>query len=409
MHLMLPSGKSDKSSDGKFHACLSPDPRADLPDWRESMKIFISWSGETSRAIALTLGDWIPSVIQAVETYVPPEEARKGTERIHEVSQELARSSLGILCVDPGSMAAPWLNFEAGILLKSLDVSKVIPLLFDVGRSELDNGPLARFPSVPYGKDALYQMLEMINENTEKMRLSEDRLQNTFELWWPKLDLDIEAVRGKRPEEIPPMEEPGDVPDAVETEEEPDGEMPDTDPGTKAREKMPDSDEPETEPDAEPSEVPPVTADKRGKTPDAARPEKTPESDKTEKAGDTGKREKAPERSVEPAKKSDAEKAQEKEKPKKSAPARPTVLDEIEIELLKMLYDPPGYTPVTAAAVGYKLDISAQKVREHLDHLERKNFVREHLFVGRPKEYSIAPKGRDYLTKNDLLNKRQAK
>jgi hypothetical protein len=39
--------------------------------------------------------------------------------------------------------------------------------------------------------------------------------------------------------------------------------------------------------------------------------------------------------------------------------------------------------------------------------LERENYVREHLYVGRPKEFSLAPKGREYLTRNDLLNERQ--
>lgn len=408
MDLMLPTGISDKNSDGKYDACLSPDPRKEFPDRWETMKIFISWYGETSHAIALALGDWIPSVIQAVEAYLPPGEARKGPGWLDEVSKELARSSLGILCVDPGSVAAPWLHFEAGILLKSLDVSKVIPLLVDVERPELETGPLARFPSVVYGKNEIYRMLETINENTEKMRLSEDRLLNTFELWWPKLDLDIESVRGKRPDETPPGDEPEDVPDAAETDKGSDVDPTEPVPDTETPEEEPDSDTPEREPVGEPSEKPPIAAEKGGKPPDTVRPDKTPESDKTEKAVDAGKQEKAPERAVEPAKKNDAKKTQENGKPKKSAVARP-VLDEMEVELLKALHDPPGYAPVTAAAVGYKLDISAQKVREHLDHLERKNFVREHLFVGRPKEYSIAPKGREYLTKNDLLNKRQAR
>ena len=111
------------------------------------MKIFISWSDETSHAVALSLGDWIPSVIQAVETIVSPDDIRKETRWINDVSKELNQTSLGILCVVPDNVGAPWLNFEAGALLKFLDISKVILLLIDVERSELDNGPLAQFPS----------------------------------------------------------------------------------------------------------------------------------------------------------------------------------------------------------------------------------------------------------------------
>ena len=297
------------------------------------MKIFISWSDETGYAIASILGGWIPSVIQAVETYVSPEDSRKGTKWVNEVSQELNRSSLGIVCVVPGNIGAPWLNFEAGVLSESLDVARVIPLLVGVERSELDNGPLAQFPSAIYGKNDLYQILETINENTEKMRLSKERLRDSFELWWPKLDLDVESIMGKEIKETRHIDKPEIVPN-------------------------------------------------------------------THKPGKT------PERAIETEKKSETKETPVPDKPEKPVSAKPA-LEKIEIEMLKVLYDPPEYTPKTAHAVGSKLDISAQKVKEHLDKLERRNYVHEHLFVARPKEYSIAPAGREYLIKHDLLNKRK--
>jgi len=274
------------------------------------MRIFISWSDETSHALADVLGGWIPSVIQAVETCVSPEDIRKGTKWVNGVSQELNQSSLAILCVVPGNIGAAWLNFEAGVLLKSLGASKVIPLLMDVERSELDNGPLAQFPSVIYEKNELYRILETINENTEKLRLSKERLRSTFELWWPKLEQDVESIRGKESKETRRTEKPEILPNT--------------------------------------------------------------------------------------------------HKPEKSVAAKPA-LEKIEVEMLRVLYEPPEDTPKTAAAVGSKLDIPAQKVRDHLDKLERKNFVQEHLFVTRPKEYSLAPDGREYLTRLDRMNKGQDK
>ncbi|MGB6411180.1 MAG: hypothetical protein WBF16_08265, partial [Candidatus Deferrimicrobiaceae bacterium] len=299
---------------------------------------------------------------------------------------ELNQSSLGILCVLPDNIGDPWLNFEAGVLSKTLDGSKVIPLLIGVERSELDNGPLAQFSSSIYEKNEMYHILETINENTEEGRLSEERLQNTFEVWWPKLKLDVESIRKKESNEI---EDTG-IP-----EEKPDAEKP---------EKTPEPQKPEEKPEEKPEKIP--DTDKPEKKPDTDKPEKKPDTDKPEKKPDTGKPEKKPERTVEVAKKSEAKKTQEPDKPKKSVAAKP-VLEKIEIEMLKVLYEPPGYTPRTAAAVGYKLEISAQKVKEHLDILERENYVREHLYVGRPKEFSLAPKGREYLTRNDLLNERQ--
>ena len=297
------------------------------------MKIFISWSGKTSREIAVVLGDWIPSVIQAVETCVSPEENRKETGWVNEGSRELDHSSLAILCVVPGNIGEPWLNFEAGVLSKSMDVSKVIPLLIHVERSELDNGPLAQFPSAICEKNDMYRILETINGNMEKMKLGEERLRNTFELWWPKLELDVSSIMERNIKTI-------------------------------------------------------QYADKPEILPNTHKPEKTPEP------------------TLESAIKIETEKTQDTDQSEPSVPEKPP-LESIEIELLKALCQPPEYKPKTAAAVGSTLDISAQKVREHLDRLERRNYVREHLFVGRPKEYSIAPTGREYLSKHDLRKKRQ--
>jgi len=333
------------------------------------MKIFISWSNETSHAVALALEDWIPSVIQAVETWVSPEDVRKGTGWVNDVSKELNQTSLGILCVVPGDIGAPWVNFEAGALLKFVDSSNVIPLLIDVERGELDNGPLAQFSSALWGKKDIYQILERINESMKERKLSEERFRNTFEIWWPKLQMDVASIMQKEAKEIPDAEKPG---------------------------KGPDTDQPGKSSDAA----------QTGKAPDAEQPGKSPDADQSGKAPDADQPEKTPERTGKAARKSEPKKTPEPEKPKKPVAARPA-LEEVEIEMLKALYKPPGYTPVTAVAVGYKLGISPQKVKEHLDVLERKNYVREHLYVGRPKEYSIAPKGREYLSKHDLLNDRQ--
>lgn len=299
------------------------------------MKIFISWSGEKGYAVAVFLAEWIPSVIQAVETYVSPEDVRQGTGWADEVPKEIDRSSFGILCLVPGGIGAPWLNFEAGVLSRSMDASKMISLLVGVERSELVSGPLAQFPSAVFDRNDMYRLVETVNGKTGIMGLGEERLRNTFELWWPKLERDVHSLMSK-----------GNI---------------------------------------------------ESKT--TVRSEKLP---------DVGERAKGAERPAQTARKSETRKTLDADKSARPAAARPE-LEEIEIEMLNVLYEAPGQTPVTAAAVGFKLGISAQKARERLDNLERSNFVREHLFVGRPKEYSLAPKGREYLTRKDPSSKRQPK
>jgi hypothetical protein len=53
------------------------------------MKVFISWSGETSKQVADILRQWMPSVLQAVKPYFSPDDVAKGTRWANEISKEL--------------------------------------------------------------------------------------------------------------------------------------------------------------------------------------------------------------------------------------------------------------------------------------------------------------------------------
>lgn len=99
------------------------------------LKVFISWSGEESHKVALVLREWLPSVIQSITPYVSSEDIDKGTRWASDIAGELDESSFGILCVTKDNLNAPWLNFEAGALGKSVDKSRVCPFLFRIKRS----------------------------------------------------------------------------------------------------------------------------------------------------------------------------------------------------------------------------------------------------------------------------------
>src|SRR5947209_4916573 len=113
------------------------------------MNIFLSWSGELSRKIALVFREWLPAVIQTVEPYVSSEDIDKGARWSVDVSQQLEQASYGILFVTKGNVAAPWLNFEAGALSRTFERSRVTPFLFGIKRSEV-SGPLLQFQSTVY-------------------------------------------------------------------------------------------------------------------------------------------------------------------------------------------------------------------------------------------------------------------
>jgi hypothetical protein len=57
------------------------------------MKVFISWSGSRSNALAEALRDWIPLVLHYVEPWLSQTDIEAGQRWAEQVAKELARIS----------------------------------------------------------------------------------------------------------------------------------------------------------------------------------------------------------------------------------------------------------------------------------------------------------------------------
>ena len=157
------------------------------------MKIFISWSGSLSHKIACELRDWIPSVIQSIKPYVSSEDIDKGTRWSSDIAEELQGSKYGILCLTPDNVEAPWLNFEAGALSKTLIDSYVSPFLIGLKPSDV-KGPIVQFQSTLYNKEDVKKLLNGINNANTKNVIEKDRLNSYFDVWWPKLEEKLNII-----------------------------------------------------------------------------------------------------------------------------------------------------------------------------------------------------------------------
>lgn len=156
------------------------------------MKVFISWSGELSKNIAEIFRQWIPGVIQAVKPYYSPDDITKGTRWSSEISKELDASKIGIICLTKDNLNSPWIMFEAGALSKNIDKSKVCPLLFGIEPSDIQ-GPLVQFQAAKFSKKETKRVIKMINSELGDAALSNDVLDSVFEMWWTKLEENIQA------------------------------------------------------------------------------------------------------------------------------------------------------------------------------------------------------------------------
>ncbi|HXF38931.1 MAG TPA: TIR domain-containing protein [Blastocatellia bacterium] len=157
------------------------------------MKVFLSWSGERSRAIAEALREWIPNVIQAVQPWMSAEDIDKGLRWSSEVAIELEQTRFGIICITPENLGEPWILFEAGALSKLLDKSFVCPFLFGLEPTDV-KGPLIQFQATRAEKADVKKLILTLNRAQSDSALSTEKLENAFEHWWPELEKALNRV-----------------------------------------------------------------------------------------------------------------------------------------------------------------------------------------------------------------------
>lgn len=158
------------------------------------MKVFISWSGDTSLKVAQQLREWLPYVINSIKPYVSSEDIDKGARWSTDIAKELEDSTFGILCVTKDNLEAPWLSFEAGALSKTMEKSFVTPFLFDIKRSEI-KGPILQFQSTIFEKDDIKKLVKTLNKACGESGIPDDRLEKTFNVWYPNLEENLNALK----------------------------------------------------------------------------------------------------------------------------------------------------------------------------------------------------------------------
>ena len=156
------------------------------------MKIFISWSGDRSKALAAALKDWLPTVLQYVQPWMSSSDINSGERWSSVIATQLQETNFGILCVTKENLEAPWLLFEAGALAKSMQEGRVIPLRLDVEPSEI-TGPLEQFHSEKADGEGVKKLLTSLNSSWTTP-IADDVLQNVFDPMWAVLQKKIEAI-----------------------------------------------------------------------------------------------------------------------------------------------------------------------------------------------------------------------
>ena len=176
------------------------------------MKVFLSWSGERSKAVAELLNDWLCCVIQAARPWVSTRDLDRGSLWFGEINEQLKDTSIGIICLTQENRVRPWILFEAGALAKGLSTSRVCTLLIDLQPKDVED-PLAQFNhTFPTDKESMFNLVRTLNTALANNGLDSRVLEQVFNTYWNQFEQKFKEIIENTKEESPAKpREQGDV------------------------------------------------------------------------------------------------------------------------------------------------------------------------------------------------------
>lgn len=164
------------------------------------MKVFMSWSGDRSKAAAELLHDWIKCVIQASKPWISTRGIGRGAVWFTEINNELKDTSVGIICLTHQNKVSPWILFEAGALAKGLTTNRVCTFLVDLDHNDVED-PLSQFNHTTPTKEGMWSLVVTLNSSLENM-LDGPTLAAVFERFWPDFDEKFRAILTTHPQQV---------------------------------------------------------------------------------------------------------------------------------------------------------------------------------------------------------------
>lgn len=162
------------------------------------MKIFISWSTDTSRSVASALKRFLEDIAPSWQPWVSHRDISAGAVWREELFRALKSAQFAILCIGQRTLHSPWVLFEAGALSALLQPGRMCPYLVDTELSDL-RGPLSNLQGRRASKEGTWDLLAALKDSFPDSGLSDRMLKQRFEKHWPTLDASIAAAHLQAP------------------------------------------------------------------------------------------------------------------------------------------------------------------------------------------------------------------
>ncbi len=159
--------------------------------------VFLAWSQERSRQVALALKDWLPYVVSA-KPWFSPEDIQVGKPWFGDISKALQAADTGIICVTDENQNSRWLHWEAGAIANRFrrsdpaERSYAIPYLLDC---EYLTSPMSELQHCKADEEGTLRLVEALNQllppDDQDTR---EVTRKKFEKWWPELERQLTRI-----------------------------------------------------------------------------------------------------------------------------------------------------------------------------------------------------------------------
>ena len=173
------------------------------------MKVFLSWSGTRSQAVANLLNDWLCCVIQAARPWISTRDLDRGSLWFGEINDQLKDTSVGIICLTQENKERPWILFEAGALAKGLSTSRVCTFLIDLESRDIGD-PLAQFNHTFPTKSSISGLVKTLNSTLGANGLDGRVLEQVFITYWPQFEEKFNQILLSTESPVPPKPRAGE-------------------------------------------------------------------------------------------------------------------------------------------------------------------------------------------------------
>jgi len=157
------------------------------------MRVFISWSGAASKAMALGLHKFIQQVLGRADPWMSEQDIAVGTRWPEALREGLVTSGYCVICVTRENVEKPWLNYEAGVIRDGLN-KPTAPWMLDITPADFPTLPLNPLQGRACSKEGTLALIRSINTAMADLGRSGAIVEDLFEKCWPELEVELKAA-----------------------------------------------------------------------------------------------------------------------------------------------------------------------------------------------------------------------